>query len=711
MNKLKKLLFIYSEIYFADNLLLGIVIIAVTFLDFNAGCCGLLSILSAYCFSRLTFLNQQTFESYYFYNPLLVGLSIGVLYKISLPIILLIIVSGILSIALTVTLGHLLKKYTELPILSIPFVIVSFIIYSAVSENSGVSSMYNIYHPFFSAFVMPKVFSGYFVSLGSIFFSQNVMAGILIAAALFVHSRIIFLLSIIGYGVGIFMASLFSSNLLLPCSELNYFNFILVAIAVGGIYLIPSFKSYLISTFAVTISYVILTSNESFFRVYGVPVFTLPFNVTVLCFIYYFDIINSKLRTRDYLKTPEENLDFSINYTRRFQSDYPSIFLPFSGEWMVSQSFNDELTHKGPWKFGVDFVLINDAGGQFNGVPNQAESFFAFSKPILSPVSGTVVTVVNDITDNEIGSVNRENNWGNAIVIYDPRGFYVKICHLKKDSVIPKPGMVVETGQLIAQCGNSGYSPYPHIHIQVQNKAENSASTLEFRFEQVLTPDGKYHNKLLPKKGQKISAMYSSIKKKKIFELLMKNSFEFSFSKKIREKKVFEKKEILNVVMDTDGTTFLENGKSRLYFETYRNVFRFYKYCGSKNSMLRYVYLAMPSLPLCENKIFWDDFLPLNVSLNNICKNFILLLQSVYQKISENRIQLSYDDNFRFKSSNSTLFFGKVIMQSDCLIKIDHKKFIEQMIILQKNSEIEINRISTLLSEEKEQLNLMRGQS
>ncbi|MEW5692704.1 MAG: urea transporter [Candidatus Hydrogenedentota bacterium] len=686
-EKVKRLLIIYSEIFFTDNLLLGIIVFIATLLDFNTGLCGLAAIFSAYLFNKLTFSPELRFEPFYYYNPLLVGLSIGVLFKISILTGLLIFASAILAFVLSVVLNFLLKKYTGLPVLSLPFVIVSSFVYLATIRSSNLFSNYLIPQPSVTISNLPIWLNGYFLSLGSIFFSKNIIVGLLVAFALLLHSRIVFLLSIIGYYAGAIITGEFNSTLDSTYLNLNYFNYILIAIAIGSIYLIPSFKSYIIAIFAVAVSYVILGATEVFVGTYGIPVFTLPFNITVLCFIYYSDIINWKLRIYTYLKNPETNLDFYINYTTRFGFSYPLISLPFSGEWKLSQGFDDEITHKGPWKYGVDFVLVNDKNEQYEGNPARLESYYAYAKPVFSPVSGSVSAVVNDIPDNDIGSVNREDNWGNYIIIYDSREFYVKICHLKKGSIIPLVGSYVETGQLIGYCGNSGYSPAPHIHIQLQTGVANSSPTIEFNFEQVLL-NRRFYPTISPQKGQLLSSIYSSIKKKKVFELLLGDTFEYNF--RINNK---ETKERIEVVMDTDGTTYLKNRDSRLYFIIYKNIFRFYKYIGSKDTILQYIFLTVPSLPLCENKIAWDDPLPLEISLPPLYKNILILFQSLYAGIVKNEVSLEYKDNFTIESINNVFLLNKKIVSLYSTVKIDSVKFIESIKTRQRDREIEISVI------------------
>ena len=49
-------------------------------------------------------------------------------------------------------------------------------------------------------------------------------------------------------------------------------------------------------------------------------------------------------------------------------------------------------------------------------------------------------------------------------------GTYLVIAHLKQGSVRVKTGESVEEGQVIGECGNSGNTSEPHIHIHHQRQ-------------------------------------------------------------------------------------------------------------------------------------------------------------------------------------------------------------------------------------------------
>lgn len=50
-------------------------------------------------------------------------------------------------------------------------------------------------------------------------------------------------------------------------------------------------------------------------------------------------------------------------------------------------------------------------------------------------------------------------------------GVYALIAHLKRGSVLVRAGEVVNAGQQVARCGNSGNSSEPHVHAQLMDRA------------------------------------------------------------------------------------------------------------------------------------------------------------------------------------------------------------------------------------------------
>ncbi len=95
-----------------------------------------------------------------------------------------------------------------------------------------------------------------------------------------------------------------------------------------------------------------------------------------------------------------------------------------------------------------------------------------YGVPVVAPAAGIVTTAHDGEPDTPI-DIDRpvENSSGNFIALkLDETGTYLEIAHLKPGSLLVKAGERVEEGQAIAQCGNSGNSTGPHIHIQHQRQ-------------------------------------------------------------------------------------------------------------------------------------------------------------------------------------------------------------------------------------------------
>ena len=93
-----------------------------------------------------------------------------------------------------------------------------------------------------------------------------------------------------------------------------------------------------------------------------------------------------------------------------------------------------------------------------------------FGKTVLAPISGEIKTA-HDGESDRIPDENAEppeNVYGNYIVMQpDGQDTRLIIAHLKQDSLKVKRGDRVEEGKPIAECGNSGNTTEPHVHIHL----------------------------------------------------------------------------------------------------------------------------------------------------------------------------------------------------------------------------------------------------
>lgn len=101
------------------------------------------------------------------------------------------------------------------------------------------------------------------------------------------------------------------------------------------------------------------------------------------------------------------------------------------------------------------------------------EDYGCYGIPVVAPVAG-LVTVAHDGEPDEVpgqASNNATAPTGNYVVIkLEDTGTYLVIAHLKPGSLAVSAGQQVEEGQQIGQCGNSGNTSEPHIHIHHQRQ-------------------------------------------------------------------------------------------------------------------------------------------------------------------------------------------------------------------------------------------------
>lgn len=118
-------------------------------------------------------------------------------------------------------------------------------------------------------------------------------------------------------------------------------------------------------------------------------------------------------------------------------------------------------------RWAYDLVVAPAAHGSAN-----LEEYGCYGVPVVAPAAGLVTETHDGEPDETPGVVS--NNVaaakGNYVVIQLETGTYLVIAHLKPGSVAVAAGQTVAEGQVIGQCGNSGNTSEPHIHIHHQRQ-------------------------------------------------------------------------------------------------------------------------------------------------------------------------------------------------------------------------------------------------
>jgi len=584
---------------------------------------------------------------------------------------------------------NLFTKYLRLPILSLPFVIVTWIGYLA-SHRYGdllVSDTYghalwkqDALTPDWMTVWSPLV-TGYFKSLGGILFEPNILVGMLVCTLIACKSRILLLLSLWGFYVGVLVRGLMLGSFNLAAADVSNFNYILVAMVIGGVYTVPSIKSYILAALAVIVSILIFDSVFVFIVPYQLPAYTLPFNLVAMAFIFLLDLVQSPMFARFIGATPEETLENAYANRMRYNGQARTLFLPFSGKWTVWQGFDGQWTHKGNWRYAYDFVITDDKGKTHSDDGSKLEDFYCFNKPVLSPVRGRVVKIVDDLPDSKPGDADKTNNWGNAIVIQDLAGWYVEISHFAEKSMRVKVGDMVERGTVLGMCGNSGYSPQPHIHIQVQATENIGASSLPFSFVSFVSNGAYFANECPPEKDV-VEPLYPDKRLDALTSFVLDETYDYTVHRDGKEIDTLT----LTVRMSYDGTFYFCSGKGQLFFGKHEGTFYFYRADGN-DPWLRLMLFALPRMPLTYRpKLVWNDFVPSGIASSGTRKMVVQLLSSFAPNLAAVRASQSFVERGVTQSSIKRSWFHK---ESRATMSLDDTKGFGSF----KLGNIEIRRI------------------
>ena len=173
--------------------------------------------------------------------------------------------------------------------------------------------------------------------------------------------------------------------------------------------------------------------------------------------------------------------------------------LPFTGRWIVQNSPARRVPSHGTTLMGtsyaIDFVGVDERrrtaplrDWRTYLATEPPERFYAYGRPILAPCDGTVVGVHDGEVDHvarrsqlalvpyALGQAGRIRQGPAAVagnhVTLRHGGVFVTLVHLRRGSLLVDVGDAVIAGQQVAECGNSGNSTEPHVHVQANDSAD-----------------------------------------------------------------------------------------------------------------------------------------------------------------------------------------------------------------------------------------------
>ncbi|MBN2693320.1 urea transporter [bacterium] len=669
----------YSQIFFSYKIWLGVVIFFATFFSPWVGIGGIISLIIAIAFAKVMRYSRDFIEKGYLtFNSLLIGLEIAYFFKPNIASIVLIIIASIGTVLATVVLNHLFSLYFNIPSMAMPFVINSVLLYFATYHYIGLKlhtplTLFNFKN------IFPEIVEIYFHSLGALFFQNSLISGVIIALIILIYSPIFTLFSVIGFATGVIFYSLMGGAILGIGFSFIGFNFILASAAIGTIFFVASKSSIILSIFASIITALLASAIKTFVLFYGMPVFALPFHLAIFLIILSFRLrgVDRDPKLVDFVPgKPEENLFYYYNNIARFNLELiqNQLLLPFREQWIVSQGVDGEFTHKENWRWALDFQKLTHNGAVFEGEGVKKSDYPTFGAQILAPIAGTVVALENSIIDNEIGEINTIENWGNYVLIHCGFSVYVKVAHLKENSITVKVGDILKEGDFIGLAGNSGRSPYPHLHFQLQFLPYIGSETLKFSFKNLILKDETskkiVKTDYIPQKGDIVSYFEKDHSFANSFRLdagfkytfhikkndnkdensnensryLMNNGFQ-PIEDKTKNENIKSEIEIIESKIDLYGQRYLSSSLGGvLYFSVDSHFIYFLDYKGKNSSILEILHKKISKIPLFyEENLFWSD------EKYEISKS-VLILKNIFFSPKKITTNLSFGKKIKWNS-------------------------------------------------------------
>ena len=168
--------------------------------------------------------------------------------------------------------------------------------------------------------------------------------------------------------------------------------------------------------------------------------------------------------------------------------------LPVTGRWVALNSPANRVPSHGLHAWGQSYAidLVHEPPDRprpaFGSAPGfrRPEEFPAFGQPVLAPADGVVVAAHGRQRDHRSrstwaavlyglveGSVREllgpRRILGNHVILNIGADVYAVLAHLRSGTVRVVPGDAVRAGDRVADCGNSGNSTEPHLHLQLMD--------------------------------------------------------------------------------------------------------------------------------------------------------------------------------------------------------------------------------------------------
>ncbi|MES9901910.1 MAG: hypothetical protein ABW168_04395 [Sedimenticola sp.] len=182
----------------------------------------------------------------------------------------------------------------------------------------------------------------------------------------------------------------------------------------------------------------------------------------------------------------------------------------------------------------------------------------------------------------------------------------------------------------MGHCGNSGYSPQPHIHLHLQVAAQPGDSSLPYVFGSHIQ-QGRFIAYGIPEEGAQIEPFLPETGLQQALSLTLDRKLQYHW---YRDGELQWELRI-EVRMNPSGETYLDSGRGHLYFNQSDSEFYCYRLEG-RDPALALLFSALPRIPLGGDAgMSWQDTLPLQVLRQGWRWHLASLLRAVLPTVGD----------------------------------------------------------------------------
>ena len=161
--------------------------------------------------------------------------------------------------------------------------------------------------------------------------------------------------------------------------------------------------------------------------------------------------------------------------------EYEFVYVP--GDPRASHQPGDG--YRAPFAVGSDYLITQAHPDTITHRSTDSRYAVDIAMPVGTDIVAARSGIVFDVAANNYRSgtdLQRDGGAANLVRILHDDGTYATYAHLNWNSIRVQNGDHVETGEYIADSGNTGFSSGPHLHFAVQKNAGLRMDSLPVRF-------------------------------------------------------------------------------------------------------------------------------------------------------------------------------------------------------------------------------------